>query len=101
MKLEILIKDISEFRTRNDVAIHLANPTYNELLGAVQVAERDLFPRIVIYVSGHKEVRMSNIFASNSTWNKLRRDLGDVRYGMIERRFGQVDGQGFTIYLAS
>jgi hypothetical protein len=99
MKLEILIKQKTEFGKRNDIAIHLLEPTYNEILDAIHRAETDMFPRVVIYVDSERVVKMHNIFASNSTWNRLRRDFGDVRYGMIQRPFGQVDGDGFTIYM--
>ena len=96
MKLEILIKPEHEFKTRSDIAIHAFKPTYNELLDHIEVATRDNFDLIVIY-SNNKE-SMQNIFASQSTWNKLRRDFGDVRYGEVKYSHGRSLGDGFTIY---
>lgn len=33
------------------VGVHLLNPTLDELMDAVNVAERDMFPRVVIHNS--------------------------------------------------
>lgn len=49
MKLEILIKPVTEFGTRQDVAIHSKEPDYNELLNLIDDALKSGFPRIVIY----------------------------------------------------
>lgn len=99
--LQILIRPESEFRTRKDVAIHMLNPTVSELLDAIDVAERDMFDWIIIYVPPKRREKMSNIFASNSLWNQLRRSFGDVRYGEVGVNHGRSfvsKGDGFQIY---
>jgi hypothetical protein len=101
-KIQILIRDEAEFRQRNDIAIHLLNPTLHELLDAVNTAERDLFQWIVIYVPSKRRSSLHNIFASQSLWNKLRRCLGDVRFGEVGDNWGRSfvsKGEGFTIYM--
>lgn len=35
--------------TRHKIGIHLANPDHDEIVDAIQVAERDMFPAIYIY----------------------------------------------------
>jgi hypothetical protein len=102
-KLEILYKPTSEYGTRSDVAIHALKPSYQELLGHIDTALKDMFPRIVVYcdtpnVCGGPQF---NIKASMSTWSRLRRDLeADVRCGEVGFRHGRSDGDGFTVYFA-
>lgn len=96
-RIEILIRPKAEFRTRNDIAIHALSPTYAELVDHVQQAEKNMFKLIVIYTD--KGESMHNIFNGNSTWNKLRRDFGDVRYGEVGYQHGRSLGGGFKIYL--
>ena len=98
-KLEIIFKPTDQFRS-NSVsvpAMHSLEPTYDKLLSLIDDALKDNFQLIVVYTKRGFHSR-SNIF-TNSTWNRLRRDLNaDVRAGMVERRFGQYLGDGFTIY---
>jgi hypothetical protein len=99
-KLEILIKPASEFRLRNDIAIHSLEPSYEHLLGLVDDALKDNFGRIVIYTKRGFWSR-SNIKSGMSTWSRLIRDLGDnadVRAGEVGYKHGNSDGSGFTIY---
>lgn len=101
-KLEILFKSTREFRQRNDVAIHILEPTFQEIVDAIERAERDMFPRIVVYSDRSKWGRF-NIKASQSTWCKLIRLYGetaDVRCGEVGYKHGRSDGDGFTIYYA-
>jgi hypothetical protein len=103
IKIEILYRSVGEFGKRSDVAIHALNPTYGELLQHIDQALKDMFPRIVVYVSDPYVLSAPrfNIHASQSTWNRLMRDLGDsadVRCGMIQHQFGQVQGEGFEVY---
>ena len=98
-KLEIIIKPVSEFRQPSVKvpAMHSLEPNYDKLLSLIDDALKDNFETIVIYTKRGFFTR-SNIF-KNSTWTRLRRDLdADVKAGMIQRRFGQYLGDGFTIY---
>ncbi|MFN3454039.1 MAG: hypothetical protein ACK41T_03700 [Pseudobdellovibrio sp.] len=99
MKIEILLKPTSEFGTLNNIAIHSLNPSYDKILQLIAEAEKDNFTQIVVYSDINFSSR-TNIHNGMSTWSRLIRDLdADVRAGMIERKYGQVLGQGFTIYL--
>ena len=99
MKLEILLKPLEQFGTRNDVAIHLKNPSYSELIDSIEQAVKDMFPRIVVY-SKISFWSRSNIKNGMSTWAKLIRDIdGDVRAGEVGFKHGRSDGDGFEIYL--
>ena len=95
-RIQILIKPSAEFGVRTDVAIHMKSPTYDDLLDGLERAERGMFNLIVMYTD--KSVwKMGNLKASQSTWNKLRRDFGDVRFGEVGPRYTSL-GTGFTIY---
>ncbi len=97
-KLEILIRPISEYGNRSDVAIHSLAPSYKTLVGHIETAQKDGFTLIVIYTLYNKKESMFDIFASNSTWNKLRRDYGNVRCGEVGFKHGNSLGDGFTLY---
>jgi len=102
MKLEILYRPIGEWTLRNDVAIHVLEPSFDKLMQHIDDALKDSFPRIVVYVRnyGFQSGRF-NIKASQSTWNKLRRtfeDVADVRCGEVGYKHGHSDGDGFEIY---
>lgn len=98
-KLEILIRPVSEFRTRNDIALHSLEPSYDKLLELCSQAEKDMFPRIVIYTKRGFASR-TNIKNGMSTWSRLIRDyaFADVRAGEVGFKHGTSDGDGFTIY---
>lgn len=101
MKIEILIKTPAEFNTRNDIALHSLEPSYNKLIELIEEAQKDNFPRIVIYTKRSFWTR-SNIKNGKSTWSRLNRDLGedaDVRAGEVGYKHGRSDGDGFTLYL--
>lgn len=102
IKLEILYRPLSEFGSRSDIAIHTKQPSYSELLESIDQALKDMFPRIVVYVESVSfHSGRYNIKASQSTWSRLIRDLGetaDVRCGVIQEMFGQYKGDGFEIY---
>jgi len=93
-KLQILIKPTSEWTKRNDIAIHTLKPTVDELTRHIEDADAKGFDLIVMY--SDKREQMQNIFASQSTWNQLRRIYGDVRYGEIAANSST--GEGFKIY---
>jgi hypothetical protein len=98
-KLQILCRPTSEFRARNDVAIHLLEPTQVELLDAIEAADKDLFPMIVMYTD--RLDSRSNVFNGMSTWNQLRKMFGDVRFGEVGNNYGRSFvsiGVGFQIY---
>lgn len=100
MKLEILFKPVSEFRNRNDIALHSLEPSYSKILSLIEDALKDQFPRIVVYTTRGFWSR-SNIKNGMSTWARLIRDLGedaDVRAGEVGYKHGHSDGDGFTIY---
>lgn len=98
-KLEILLRPKNEFKTRNDIAIHVLNPNFDKILSAIKDALKDNFPRIVIYSDSGWMTRMN--VKKNSTFTKLLKafdGIADVRAGMIEYRFGQYQGDGFQLY---
>jgi len=100
MKIEIVIKSVDQWQKLNVVGIHSLEPSIQKIFSLIEDAEKDSFETIYIYTKRGFWSR-SNIFASMSTWNQLRRAYGenaDVRAGQVCRRFGQCLGDGFTIY---
>ena len=98
MKLQIMIRPVSEFRTRNEIAIHVLEPTFNELIDCIEQAEKDMFPMIVLY----SDKTSFGSLKGNSLWNKLRKVFSDVRYGEVTASVGPSCwgiGTGFTLYL--
>lgn len=96
--LKIMIKPIKEFGTRNDTAIHTLYTNYSDLLRKIEDARYKMFDLIVVYTD--KDFRkMSNIFSNMSTWNRLRRDFGDVHCQELLDYTNVSIGQGFKIYL--
>lgn len=96
-KIEIVIKSVEQYGKIEAQGIHSLEPSYSKILELIDEALKDNFETIYIYSKRGFSSR-TNIF-KNSTWNRLRRDLNaDVRAGMIQRRFGQYLGDGFTIY---
>jgi len=98
-KLEILLKPADQWKTSTDIAIHLKEPTYSEILDGIDTARKGMFPRVVIYSKVGFDSR-SNIKHWNSTWSKLIKDFPDwdIRAGEVGFRHGTSDGDGFTIY---
>lgn len=101
MKIQIMIRSKSEFRKRNDIALHSLDPSFDKIVELIQDAEKDLFPLIVIYIDKNLD-QMSNL-KGNSTLNRLRKIFGDVRYGEVTANAGPRScwgiGTGFTLYL--
>jgi hypothetical protein len=99
-KLEIMFKPINEFGQRNDIAIHIKEPTYSELMAAIDTATKDLFPRIVVYSKSGFWSRC-NIKNGMSTWSRLIRDFddADIRAGEVGFKHGRSNGDGITMYL--
>ena len=94
LKIEALIVSKDQWTKRNDIAIHLLEPSNNELLNAFLAAEKDMFSLIIIYTNEKK--RYTNI--GNSAWEFLRDNLGDVRFGEVGFSHGRSIGDGFVWY---
>lgn len=100
MRIDILIRPKSEWGKRNDIALHSLEPSVNRIIDLVIEAEKDMFPRIVIYTDKNTD-KMSDL-GGNSTWNILRKTFPDTRFGEVVDNAGRSCwgiGTGFTIYL--
>ncbi len=56
--MRILNRPKNEFMKRNDIAIHLLEPSEFDLLYAFDVADRDMFETIVVYGMKQDELEL-------------------------------------------
>jgi len=94
-RLEILLRPAKEFGDRNDVAIHVRADSVRDFIEYVDQADKDNFDLIVVYSDNMNEDAFSG-----AAWGELKELLpdADIRLGQIQRQYGQVLGQGFTLF---
>lgn len=97
-RLDIILKPMDAMVKIQDSAIYLTEPTDGEVFNAIETALKDNFKRIYIFTdkSWNEESDLDN---GESLWNQLQANINaDVRAGMIQGKFGQYIGDGFTLY---